>query len=111
MVKTIFELLKEHRFFEGVSEADLKMIAGCGRNEIFESGKYIAKESDPADRFYVIRKGKVAIETFVPEKRPLVLQTLGTGDILGWSWLFHPYKWTFDARAVDEVHAIALNGK
>jgi len=111
MYKTIFDLIRDHRFFEGISDDDLKMIAGCGKNEIFESGKYIAKENEPADIFYVIRKGKVAIETFVPEKRPLVLQTLGAGEILGWSWLFPPYQWTFDVKAVDEVHAIALNGK
>lgn len=110
-MKAIIQLLKEHPFFYGVNETYLNMIAGCGKNVVFGPGSYIARENDPADTFYVIRKGKVGIETFIPQKRPLVLQTLNDGDILGWSWLFPPYQWTFDVRSMNEVHAIALNGK
>jgi CRP-like cAMP-binding protein len=112
MVKTIADLLREHPFFEGMEEGDLATIAGCGKIVTFAAGSYIAREGEDADLFYVIRRGKVAIETFIPQRPPLVLQTLPEGEIIGWSWLFPPYKWTFDARAMDEdVHAIALDGR
>lgn len=112
MVKTIADLLREHPFFEGMDEEDLGTIAGCGRIITFSAGSYIAREGEDADLFYVIRRGKVAIETFIPQRPPLVLQTLQAGEIFGWSWLFPPYKWTFDARAMDaDVHAIALDGR
>ena len=110
-MKTINQLLKEHPFFYGVEESDLNLIAACGSNVIFKPQDYIAKENDQADTFYLIRQGHVGIEVFIPHKAPMLLQTLHGGDILGWSWLFPPYKWSFDVRAIEEVHAIALNGK
>ena len=64
------------------------------------------RESEAADAFYVIRRGAVALETFVPQRGPVTIETLHEGDLLGWSWLFPPYRTAFDARAIGEVHAI-----
>lgn len=111
MIKTVADLLREHPFFHDLDEDDLGFIAGCGKNVTFPAGSYIAREGEAADMFYVIRRGKVAIETFIPQGKPLILQTLKEGEIFGWSWLFPPYLWTFDARAMDgDVHCIALAG-
>jgi len=110
-MKSMAQLLREHPFFDGIDEEHMALIAGCGENRIFNSGDYIARENAPADQFFVIRDGKVAVESYVPNHGALCLQTLDSGDIFGWSWLFPPYLWTFDARALDEVHAIQLDGK
>ena len=62
-------------------------------------------------QFFIIRRGKVMIETFVPEKGPIAIQSRGEGEVTGWSWLVPPYKWHFDARAFELTRAIALDGK
>lgn len=110
-MKTIADLLRDHPFFRDLAAADLEFIGGCGENAIYSAGDYLARENEPADHFFVIRTGRVAVETFLPDRGPLCLQTLHDGDVFGWSWLFPPYLWTFDARALDEVHAMRLNGK
>ncbi|WP_288129803.1 cyclic nucleotide-binding domain-containing protein [Microbulbifer sp.] len=110
-MKNLAELLKAHPFFEGMDEDQLELIARCGENGIFNAGDHLARENAPADQFYVIRDGRVAVESYVPNYGSLCLQTLHNGDVFGWSWLFPPYLWTFDGRALDEVHAVRLDGK
>ncbi|WP_193164243.1 cyclic nucleotide-binding domain-containing protein [Microbulbifer hainanensis] len=110
-MKGMAQLLREHPFFSGLDEDYLELLAGCGENRIYNTGDYIARENDPADHFFVIRDGQVAVESYLPNYGALCLQTLHKGDIFGWSWLFPPYLWTFDARAMNEVHVICLNGK
>ena len=110
-MKGMAQLLHEHAFFQGMDEDDLDFIASCGENHIYNAGDYIARENAPADHFFLIRDGQVRVECYVPNYGALCLQTLHSGDIFGWSWLFPPYLWTFDAKAMDEVHAIRLNGK
>ena len=109
-MKTIDVLLAEHPFFQGMAPDYLAFIAGCGRNVQFEPGRYIHREGDEAKEFYAIREGKVALELFVPGRGPKTLQTLDTGDVLGWSWIFPPYKWVFDARAVELTKAVMFDG-
>lgn len=110
-MKTIAELLAEHAFFQGLPEQDRAFIAGCGENRVYREGDYLAREGAPADYFFLIRTGRVAVETFLPNHGALCLQTLNGGDIFGWSWLFPPYQWTFDARALETVHSIRLDGR
>lgn len=109
-METIDDLLSRHPFFAGLTSEYLALIAGCGRNVHFNAGTYLAREGETADRFFAIRGGSVAIETYVPSRGAVTLQTLGEGEILGWSWLFPPYLWQFDARAMQEVRATAFDG-
>ena len=110
-MKTIEQLLAEHPFFEGMPATDVALIGGCGDNCTFAAGDYIARENSPADHFFILRDGRVAVEIYVPHHGSLCLQTLQAGDIFGWSWLFPPYQWTFDARAVSTVHVVRLDGR
>lgn len=105
----IGDLLKTHAFFEGLGDEAIEFIAGCGSNVVFEPDNYIFREDDPADFFYVIRSGRVAIEVHGPERGALVLDVVGESQIVGASWLFPPYRWEFDARAVEEVRAVRLD--
>lgn len=111
MVETLEGVLKEHRFFRDLNPAYLKTLAGCAANVRFRPGEVIFREGATANHFYLIRTGKIAIEVFVPGRGPLTIQTLAAGEVLGFSWLFPPYRWHFDARALDEVRAFALDGK
>lgn len=108
-VEGLAKLLREHPFFRGMDSAHHDLIAGCAANEQFKPNQYIFHEGGPSDKFYVVRHGSVAIEVYVPGKEPIVVETLQAGDILGWSWVVAPYRWTFDARAVELTRCISLD--
>lgn len=109
-MREIDGLVGEAPAFEGMDPAYLELIAGCGKNEVFEPGDYLMREGDPADRFYVIRRGRVAMEIAVPHRGAVTVETIEAGDLLGWSWLIEPYRTHLDARAVETAHVIAFDG-
>jgi CRP/FNR family transcriptional regulator, cyclic AMP receptor protein len=108
--KDIDALLAEHPFFKDFPPAYRALIAGCGKNVYFESGKMIAKSGDPAEQFFAIREGRVSIEIHAPWRGPLIVQSVEAGDVIGWSWLFPPHRWKFDVRAMEPVHAVSFDG-
>ena len=110
-METLEPLLKEHPFFRDLTPGDLQLLTGCAKNVRLEAGQVIFREGDDADQFYLIRDGKVALEVFITERGSAPILTLGAGDALGWSWLIPPYKWRFDARALETTLAFALDGK
>src|SRR5512132_2676568 len=109
-METIESLLHDVPLFEGMTAADLELIAGCGSNVRFGDGEFLFREGDRADTFLVLRHGSVALETFVPARGPVTIETLEAGEVVGWSWLFHPYEWHFDARALSLVRATSFDG-
>ena len=110
-MENLERILTSHRFFHGMPREHLHLLAGCAKNARFDPGEFILKEGEEANEFYLIRHGKVSLEVYAPERGPLSIQTLTEGDILGWSWLVPPYRWKFDARAVELTRAIALHGR
>jgi CRP-like cAMP-binding protein len=109
-METIETLLHEVPLFEGLAPEALELIAGCGKNVRFLEGEVIFREGDEANTFYVVRHGTVALETFVPARGSVTIETIEAGEVVGWSWLFHPYRWHFDARALSLVRATAFDG-
>ncbi len=103
-------IIAEHRFLKGLAPPYLKELVGCASNVRFQAGEYIFRQGEEASTFYAVRQGAVALEIFVPEKGGVVIQNVGEGDVLGWSWLIPPHRWRFDARAVEETRAIAFDG-
>jgi len=110
-METLERIVADHPFFSGLDHDFTELVVGCASNVRFRAGDYIFKEGDPADTFYLIREGKVALEIFAPQHKPLIVSTLSVGDILGWSWLVPPYVWKFHAHAMSDTRAIALDGK
>jgi CRP/FNR family cyclic AMP-dependent transcriptional regulator len=110
-METLERILAEHPFFKGLEEPYLQLLIGCASNVRFNAGEVIFREGEEANRFYLIRQGKVAVETFAPGRGPIIIQTLGEGELVGWSWLIAPYRWRFDGRAVELTRAIALDGE
>lgn len=96
--------------FHGLGPDELELIAGCAANVRFAQGEQLFRRGDPADSFYLIRHGSVALETFVPTRGPVMIETLEPGEVLGWSWLFPPYRWHLDARALTVVGALGFDG-
>ena len=109
--KPLKDLLAEHPFFRDLDEKYLELIVGCGRNVKYNAGEYVFREGDVSDTFYLIRHGRVALEVHVPGRGPVVIETLGEGDVLSWSWLVPPYRKQFDARALTLVRALAFDGE
>jgi CRP/FNR family transcriptional regulator, cyclic AMP receptor protein len=109
-MRTIDELVADSPIFAGLDRSRLELVAGCARNTGFAAGEYLFREGDRADTFYLVRHGRVLLEAFVPGRGALTIQTVDAGDVVGWSWLFPPYRWHFDARALDIVRAVAFDG-
>lgn len=86
-----------------LNETDAAVVAALARVVQFADGSQIFAEGQPATRCWIVRSGKVALETDRPGMAPIVLQTLGRGDLLGWSWIVEPYRWRFTATAVGAV--------
>lgn len=102
-------MLLEHPFFAGMAPEQAAFVAGCGRNVVVEAGAWLFREGEAADQFYLLRHGRVTLELRAPGREPLIFDTLGEGDIVGWSWLLPPFCWSMDARAQTLVRVVALD--
>jgi CRP-like cAMP-binding protein len=109
-MQTLEQLLGEVPALAGLLPTHRSTMAACARTRVYEPGSPLLREGDPADEFFVVRRGAVAVETDVPGRGPVTLETLASGDLLGWSWLVPPYRNAFSARALDVVHVVALDG-
>lgn len=109
-MSSIDELVGVHPFAAGLSVEHLALMAGCAQNVAFDAGTLLCAEGESADTFYLLRRGHVSIEVHQAGRGPIVIETVGPGDAVGWSWLVAPFRWTFDARALDPVGALAIDG-
>lgn len=104
----IADYLPDLPFFAGADPDLLALVAGCGVNVALREGEFLFREGEPADRFFVVRRGRVAIEVHDP-RGTLVIDTVEPGDVVGWSWFVPPYRWLFDARAVEPTGVVAFD--
>lgn len=109
MPESIRELVEAHPFFDGLDPSLVHTVAECGRNRAFPAESYLCREGQPADVFYILRRGRVALEVSLPDRGSVIIDSAGVGDVVGASWLFPPYRWQFDARAVEPVGAVELD--
>jgi CRP/FNR family transcriptional regulator, cyclic AMP receptor protein len=102
-------IIREHPFFDGMTESYCDLVCGCAKNIRFAAGQYLFHEGEPADWFYLLRHGRVALEIAAPGRGAVTFQTVPQGEVVGVSWLIPPWRWTYDARAIDDTRAIAIN--
>jgi CRP/FNR family transcriptional regulator, cyclic AMP receptor protein len=108
-VRTLADLLGDVAALRALTPDQLDTIAGCARNRPFAAGEEIMREGDPADQFFVVRKGDVAVVTHAPGRGELTLETLHPGDVLGWAWLIEPYRNDFGARALGHTSLLVFD--
>jgi CRP-like cAMP-binding protein len=108
-VRGIDELLAEHELFAGLDPATLSLLAGCASNVAFRVGERLFAEGEHADRFWIVRHGRVALEVTAPGVGQVIIETLGPGSVVGWSWLVAPYQWRFDGVAQEPTRAAVFD--
>lgn len=104
-------LVLEQPLFHGLEPRVGALISGCARNVCFQSGAYVFREGASADEFYLVRQGVVALEVHAPGQVPAMISTVGSGEILGVSWLVPPYRCMFDARALELTRAVGVDAR
>jgi CRP/FNR family cyclic AMP-dependent transcriptional regulator len=104
------QAVAEHPFLQGLNARHLETLTECAMLTHFEAGQVIFHEGEIANRFYLIQRGQVCVETQAGESGVLPIQTIGAGNVLGWSWLFPPYYWHFGAYAMEPTDAIFFYG-
>jgi CRP/FNR family cyclic AMP-dependent transcriptional regulator len=103
-------LIANHPFLTGFDPKYLAILAKGAKQIRFGPGDLIFREGDAAYQFYLVQDGQIALETHRPDGGDVVVQVLGGGDVLGWSWLFPPFQWHLQARAIHPTQAIFLDG-
>jgi CRP-like cAMP-binding protein len=106
----ISDIVANNDFFSGLSEEHLEFLLQHSKEQRFGAGEIIFRQGDHADRFYLVLRGEVTVEIPAIYGPPMQMQNLGRGKILGWSWLITPYRWDFQARAVQDSEVVRFDG-
>jgi len=109
MIEVTATALGGHPFLHGMSSRHLEALAETATDVVFPAGHRILTEGGYADRLWLIRSGSVTLDTLVSGQGRVVIETIGMGGLLGWSWLFSPYQWAFGAVCASPVDAFELD--
>ncbi len=107
---TAYDLLAAHPFLAGLTDWQLERLSMCSQRSFFHAGNRIFREREYADRFWLIQDGQVNLDLELPDRGDVVVETLGAGAVLGWSWMFPPYRWHFGAVAVETTLTVEADG-
>ena len=108
--ETIATRVVLHPFLAGMHRGQLALLTDCAIPVQFERGQIIFREGETANRFYLIESGKLVLEATNGQRDPVIIDTIGAGGLLGWSWMFPPYAWQFTARAIEPTTGIFFYG-
>lgn len=109
-MKDLKRIISEHPFLHALAPEQLEILTEGAKEVSFQPDEVIFREGEPANRFYLILGGRIALEAHEPADGTALVQHLSAGDVLGWSWLLPPFVWHFGARAIEPTQAIVLNG-
>lgn len=110
-MSTLLQSLTEHPFLQGIADRHLKRLADFASVVEFKENDTVFREGEDAKAFYLIQQGRVRLVINVPPSESVIVDVLGEGDAMGWSWLTPPYQWHFDAMASEDAVATALDGE
>ena len=108
-MRTLEQAIAEHPFWKDLDPTYFCLLKESASEMHFGEQQQIFQEGSSADRFYLICAGRVALETFVPGRGPITIQTIGGGEALGWSWLFPPFSWPFSARSIEARDVVSFD--
>ncbi len=109
MPESMQDLIAAQPLFATLPPDLAETTARCARNAVFDTGRLLLAEGDEATTLYLVRRGLVAIEVHGVDSGTMVMETVGPGHVVGWSWMVPPYRWSFDARALEPVGAVAID--
>jgi CRP-like cAMP-binding protein len=98
-----------HPFLDGLAAEQVRVLLPAARPVRFGAGSRIFAEGGPADRFWLLLDGHVQLDTLVPGRGLVVVESLPPMSVLGWSWLFEPYAWHFGASAIEVTSAVEFD--
>jgi CRP-like cAMP-binding protein len=107
----VVSAIASHKFLSGLSEQHRMLLASGARYFTAAPGELLAREGETAKTFYLIQAGHVVVSLHTPERGVVPVQTVGPGEIVGWSWLVPPHHWQFDCRAADKVEGLAFDAE
>ena len=106
---TVFDLLAVHDFAADLPAGSLRRLAALGRPVFHAAGHRLFREDAPADRFWLVHTGFVALDLHVRGRGDVVVERIGPGAVLGWSWLLEPHRWRFGAVVAEDVRAVEFD--
>jgi len=111
MIESLHEALAGHEVLTGQPEGAVELVAQCARWATFETGQFLLREGEVADTLHLVFSGRVVIEVHQPGGESLSIETVGPGHMVGLSWVSPPYRWHFDARALEPVTTAAIDSE
>jgi len=111
MSKATTEALATHRFLHGMSREHLTVLAEAAADVVYPARHRLFEDGGPASRFWLIQSGYVTLDLHVPGQGRTKIDTIGMGELLGWSWLFPPYVWAFGAITAQPVEAFEFDAR
>ncbi|HYB77479.1 MAG TPA: cyclic nucleotide-binding domain-containing protein, partial [Thermoplasmata archaeon] len=107
--EAIADRVLHHPFFVGLDPTLVHAMISKAEERTYDVGEMLVREGRPAEEFFLVVDGKVALEVGSADRGAITVETIGRGEILGWSWLVAPYRWRFDARATKPTQVVAIN--
>jgi CRP/FNR family transcriptional regulator, cyclic AMP receptor protein len=109
MIEVTSAALAAQPFLRGMPSGDLEKLAAVASDVKFPAGHRIFADGEYGRKFWLIQSGHVTLDMYVPGEGPVVIDSIGMGELLGWSWLFPPYRWAFGAVCVGPVEAFEFD--
>lgn len=110
-MQTLEPVIAGLSLFAGMKPEHVALIAGCATNVRFEAGQFPGRAGDPADCFWIVRQGRMALEIHAPDRGAITVATMDDGDVVGFSWLVPPYHLRFDVHTLTATRALLIDGR
>ena len=111
MIEVTAAALAAHPMLRGMSAGHRAVLAGSASDVAFPAGHRLFEEGGSANHFWLLQSGSVALDLHVPGQGRVRIDTVGLGELVGWSWRFPPYRWAFGAVAISPVEAFEFDAR
>jgi CRP-like cAMP-binding protein len=111
MIEVTAAALAAHPFLHGMSGDHRAVLAQAASDVTFPAGHQFFEDGGYATRFWLVQSGHVTVDVHVPGQGRVPIDTVGMGELIGWSWLFPPFTWAFGAVAASPVEAFEFDAR